>query len=167
MTAGTADVAARIAVEPMRWWHLPEVADLERALFPGDAWSVEQFWRELSLDTRHYLVAVDDGRVVGYGGVFVLPPDSDVQTLAVRVDRQGRGLASRLLSGLVGEAGRRGCTHLMLEVRVDNAPALALYGRFGFERLSVRHRYYPDGGDAVIMRLRLASQAGPGGGTTP
>ena len=57
-------------------------------------------------------------------------------------------------------APRRGrparCTHVMLEVRADNSAALRLYERFGFERISVRRRYYPDGADACIMRSVLA-----------
>jgi ribosomal-protein-alanine N-acetyltransferase len=139
----------------MRWWHVEEVAGIERDLFPDDAWSMEQFWQELAQPTRHYVVASDGGQVVGYAGAFVLPPDSDVQTIAVRADRQGSGVASALLANLVDEARAAGCTHLMLEVRADNAPALALYARFGFAQISLRPRYYPDGGDALILRRRL------------
>ena len=43
----------------------------------------------------------------------------------------------------------------MLEVRADNAPALALYERNGFERLALRRGYYGPGADAVVMRRRL------------
>lgn len=134
--------------------------DIEAGLFPDDAWSVEQFWQELAQPTRYYLVARDDGDVVGYAGSFVMPPDADVQTVAVRADRQGRGLAARLLEDLVAEARVSGATHMLLEVRADNVPALALYERFGFARISSRPRYYPDGTDAVIMRRALADGLG-------
>ena len=142
-------------ITPMRWWHIAEVAELERSLFADDPWSTEQFWQELSLDTRHYLVAREGDAVLGYAGLFALPPDSDVQTIAVSRDAQGSGVASRLLAGLIAEAAVRGCTHVMLEVRADTERAIGLYGRFGFERISVRRRYYPDGGDALIMRRRV------------
>jgi ribosomal-protein-alanine N-acetyltransferase len=42
----------------------------------------------------------------------------------------------------------------MLEVRSDNGPAIALYDRFGFERISSRTDYYGPSVDALIMRLR-------------
>lgn len=140
------------AIAAMRWWHLPEVAAIERATFPEDAWSPEQFWQELAQPTRHYVVAHHDGTIAGFAGSFVLAPDADVQTIAVDPGRQGRGIGAALLGALVDDAIAQGATHLMLEVRADNTPALALYERFGFARVSVRRRYYPDGTDAVIMR---------------
>lgn len=148
-----------IDLQPMRWWHVDAVAALELRLFPHDAWSAEQFWQELAQPTRRYAVATRSGVVVGYAGVFVLPPDSDLQTIAVDPDEQGRGIGRMLLAWALDVAGRSGGTHMLLEVRADNAPAIALYRTAGFERISVRHRYYPDGGDADIMRLRLADAA--------
>jgi [ribosomal protein S18]-alanine N-acetyltransferase len=147
-------------VEMMRWWHVAAVAELESQLFPRDPWTVEQFWQELAQETRYYVVALSGGEVVGYAGAFVLAPDGDVQTIGVGAASQGSGTGARLLESILEEAARRGVTHVMLEVRSDNASALALYERFGFERISVRHRYYPDGADALIMRCRL----GRGGG---
>lgn len=35
-------------IRPMRWWHLPEVATLDRAAFPEDAWTPAMFWSELA-----------------------------------------------------------------------------------------------------------------------
>ena len=139
-------------VASLRWWHLDAVHALEQDLFPGDAWSLEQFWSELAQPTRRYLVALDDDEVVGYAGLFLLPPDADVQTIAVRGDQQGRGVGRVLLTGLLALADGAGATHTMLEVRADNAPALALYESMGFVRISQRPRYYPDGGDALILR---------------
>jgi [ribosomal protein S18]-alanine N-acetyltransferase len=141
-------------LERMRWWDIPEVRAIESAAFPDDSWSAEQFWQELAQPTRRYLVA-RDVVVVGYAGAFVSPPDADIQTIAVRADQQGRGLASRLLEALVRASADAGATHLMLEVRADNERALSLYLRSGFERISVRRRYYPDGSDALIMRRPL------------
>jgi ribosomal-protein-alanine N-acetyltransferase len=147
---------------PLRWWHLPQVAAIEVGLFPADPWSPEQFWQELAQPTRTYLVAVEGEAVVGYAGMFVMPPDADVQTIAVRPDRQGQGIARRLLVALLDDVEGRGATHTLLEVRADNTGALRLYESLGFARISERHRYYPDGGDALILR-RAAREQGRGG----
>ena len=139
-------------VEPMRWWHVESVERIEREAFPEDAWSREQFWSELAQSTRRYLVALEGDDVVAYAGLFVLPPDADVQTVAVAPRAQGAGLATRLLSELLADADTQGVTHTMLEVRDGNAPALAVYARLGFEQISRRPRYYSDGVDALILR---------------
>jgi ribosomal-protein-alanine N-acetyltransferase len=144
-----------IDVEPMRWWHIAAVHRLESVLFPGDPWSLEQFWQELAQQTRYYIVAMDHGEVVGYAGLFALGPDADVQTIAVRADRQGTGTGARLLQELLAGAASRGAGHILLEVRSDNLRALRLYERHGFEQISVRRRYYPDGGDALVMRAGI------------
>ena len=147
-----------MTVERMRWWDIPAVHELEAGLFPDDAWSAEQFWQELSQPTRHYLVAREGEGIVGYAGAFVMPPDSDVQTIGVRADQQRRGIGADLLGALVAEVARRGATHQILEVRADNATAIALYERFGFTRISERRRYYPDGTDALILRLAVGDR---------
>jgi [ribosomal protein S18]-alanine N-acetyltransferase len=144
------------ALRPMRWWDIDAALVIEQALFP-DAWSVETFWAELARvpETRHYLVADDDGAVVGYAGLMTVGRQADVQTVAVAPDQQGRGYGATLLRAIVDEATSRGCTEVLLEVRVDNEPALHVYEKAGFERISLRRGYYPGGVDGLVMRLRI------------
>ena len=59
-------------------------------------------------ETRHYLVAEQDGAVVGYAGLVCTGAQADVQTVAVAAGQQGRGLGGELLRALVAEARRRG-----------------------------------------------------------
>ena len=153
-----------VVLRPMRWWDTAAVHDLERDLFPRDPWSAQALWSELAgvPETRWYLVAVRDGDVVGYAGVLLSPPEADVQTLAVAAAAQHSGLGGRLLAALVAEARRRGCRSMMLEVGADNEAALQLYRRSGFQAVARRSRYYPDGTDALVMRLRLAGEDADG-----
>ena len=146
-----------VALRPMRWWDVEPVVDLERTLFGATAWTAEAFWSELAHpDSRTYLVAEGpDGALLGYAGVMAGGADADVQTIAVAPAAQGRGLGGTLLEALVEAARGAGATSLLLEVRADNAPAIALYERHGFDRIAVRRRYYQPGDiDAWVMRLR-------------
>jgi ribosomal-protein-alanine N-acetyltransferase len=149
-----------VTVRAMRWWDVDEVVGLERDLFAHDPWSVEQFWSELAHvpETRWYAVHEDADGIDGYVGLFGVPPEADVQTIAVATRSQGHGLGRELLAALVAEALRRGCAQLFLEVRVDNEPAIALYERTGFERQGRRAGYYGDGVDALILRRRLTGE---------
>ena len=94
-----------IHLRAMQWPDITEVHAIETSVFAVDHWSVEQFWSELAQPTRHYVVAVDDGVIVGYAGCFVLPPDADVQTIAVSPAATGRSRlapSSRLRFGKAG-----------------------------------------------------------------
>ena len=145
----------------MRWWDVEHVAALERELFAQDPWSAEQLWGELAHvpETRWYAVHEDDAGIDGYVGLFAVPPEGDVQTIAVAPRSQGHGLGRELLDTLVAEAVRRGCTQLFLEVRADNEPALMLYAHAGFEPQGRRANYYGQGQDALVLRRRLTEGA--------
>ena len=161
----------------MRWWDASAVAAAERVLFGADAWSEEAVWGELAGPGRWYVVAVGradravpaDGaadrtgdELLGYAGLAGPGGpggDADVATVAVLPAAQGRGLGRALLRALLAEAVRRGAGAVLLEVRVGNAAARALYASEGFERLAVRRRYYADGSDAEVMRWRPRAAA--------
>ncbi|MBV1946459.1 MULTISPECIES: ribosomal protein S18-alanine N-acetyltransferase [Streptomyces] len=143
----------------MRWWDIDRVLDLEKDLFPEDAWSRGMFWSELSHArgdgaTRRYLVAENGGRLVGYAGLASSGDLGDVQTIAVARDQQGTGLGARLLTELLRAATAFECAEVMLECRVDNIRAQKLYERFGFVPIGFRRGYYQPGNvDALVMRL--------------
>ena len=143
-----------ITLRPMRWPDIEAAHAIESAVFTVDPWSAEQFWGELAQPTREYIVAEDSGVIVGYAGAYLLPPDADVQTIAVSGTAQGRGVGRLLLKELIAIAVRHECSQLLLEVRSDNESALGMYERFGFESISKRRDYYASGADALIMRLR-------------
>ncbi|GAA1437987.1 ribosomal protein S18-alanine N-acetyltransferase [Nocardiopsis tropica] len=130
---------------------VPAVITLERALFPLDAWSEDMLRDELAEPTRHYVVAESGHTVVGYAGLRSVPPEGDVQTMAVSEQVWGRGIGSALLTELLDRAAARGVTHMFLEVRSDNPRAQDLYKRFGFVQIGVRRGYY-NGADAFVMR---------------
>ncbi len=137
----------------MRWWHLPEVLAIEAEVFGAEPWTARTFWSELGqVETRHYLVALEADRVIGYAGLCDYPDEAFVQTLGVAPSAQRQGLGAGLLQALLDEAGRRRHSTVLLEVRADNAPAIGLYERFGFRRTGIRRGYYqPSGTDALLM----------------
>lgn len=149
-TGGTTG-AAGVRLREMTADDVPAVMDLERTLFPLDAWSEGMLRGELAEPTRHYVVAESKDTVVGYAGLRFVPPEGDVQTMAVSEQARGRGVGAALLTELLDQAEGRGVTHVFLEVRSDNPGAQRLYGRFGFVQIGVRRGYY-NGADALVMR---------------
>jgi [ribosomal protein S18]-alanine N-acetyltransferase len=144
-----------VDLQPMRWWHIKPVMELERTLFVEDAWSDTMFWSELAEPaTRHYVVALHNQAVVGYAGLCAYNAgEAYVQTIGVEPGHRRLGIGTALLVDLLEEAAQRGCSRVDLEVRDDNADAIRLYEKHGFRRVGVRRGYYqPSGADAVVMR---------------
>lgn len=137
--AASDDVAAIVAVE--------------QACFGASAWS-EGLVRDEIHSERHIVLLSDEGDA--YGAVSVAGEDSDLDRIAVVPASRGRGLARELLEALVDRARDLGAGRMLLEVAADNAPAIALYGSFGFDTISTRRGYYAGGIDALVMELEIA-----------
>ncbi|QHC67483.1 ribosomal protein S18-alanine N-acetyltransferase [Rathayibacter oskolensis] len=143
---------------------LDAIMAIEESEFTSDAWSRSMMAGELRSPHTRYVVAELGGAVVGYAGLLcpVGAHEGDVQTIAVVPAARGAGLGRRLLRHLVETAARRGAREVFLEVRADNPVAQSLYLSEGFVEIAVRPAYYqPDGVDALVMRLPLASQETP------
>lgn len=156
-------MSAADLLRPLRVSDVARVAALERQLFGPSAWSEAMIRAELGGPARLYLGADDDSAVlVGYAGLWFDGEDAQVMTIGVAPSAQRRGIGSALLQALVDHARELGAQTVLLEVRVDNEAAVALYERFGFAVLSRRRRYYqPEDVDAWTMCLPLEPQPGP------
>ena len=130
------------------------IAEMEKICFPEEPWSREMVAGEFSgINPTRYFIAEEDGQVLAYAGVWIIPPEGYITNIAVHPARRRQGLGSLILRKLVDECLAEGVTDVTLEVRVSNVPAIALYKSFGFEEAAVRPKYYQDGEDALIMWL--------------
>jgi ribosomal-protein-alanine N-acetyltransferase len=137
----------------MRTRDLRAVLRIEGEVF-AEPWSRHLFEGELAQRTsRAYRTAWVGNELVGYAGQMSIDDEAHVNNIAVAPDWVGRRLGTALLLDLVHTARARGSAHLTLEVAVGNAPAIALYRRFGLAPVGVRPNYYRDG-DALIMWVR-------------
>ncbi|KPJ50647.1 MAG: hypothetical protein AMJ38_01540 [Dehalococcoidia bacterium DG_22] len=90
--------------------------------------------------------------IVGLVGVWLMPGEAHIVTIAVRESHRGRGIGELLLIAAIALATLNDREVVTLEVRASNQAAQALYEKYGFRKVDVRHRYYSDNHeDAVIM----------------
>ena len=136
---------------------VPTVARLERDNLGSDAWSEGLVTEGVHgrLPTVHYLVAEVDGDVTGYAAASIVADTAELQRIAVDTAHRRTGLAARLLQAVTERARETGADRLLLEVREDNAGALAFYAAAGFSEVGRRSRYYGDGTTAVVLGLSL------------
>ena len=160
----SADASERVQIRPLAYPDLPEVLAIERRVFPTP-WSLAMFVLELSKQTGICLAATErtpegERRLVAYLICSRYDTVWHVMNIAVDLNRQRMGLASKLLEELytrVADADAR----YTLEVRRSNAVAIHLYEREGFRAAGTRRRYYQDNGeDALVMWRTPATREG-------
>ena len=168
----------RILLRDMTERDLRAVRRVEKAAYT-DAWSRRMFENELRNAFARYLVvtestagSTDDApaagvrrswvrrlfggptgpAVIGFVGAWFMRDQLHVATIAVDPARQGEGIGARLLLLCFELADESGLTMLVLELRVSNARARALYERYGFTIAGRLAGYYTDDGeDALVM----------------
>ena len=138
---------------------LPVLTSLERTLFPDYPWSQAQFKEEIAGigTSREFLLALNEGSVIGYAGIMVVAAGvpADLLTIAVLPDFRGQGIAQSMLAELESWAKTKGATEVILEVDTKNESAIRLYELAGYEKISTRANYYGLGVDALVMRKEL------------
>jgi len=141
---------------------LAAVVALESENLGVDAWSEHLLAEGIAgrLPTVHYLVAEVDGALVGHAVTSLAGDIAELQRIAVTPAARRTGVASRLLAASVTLAGDSEADRMLLEVRSDNAGALAFYAAEGFVEVDRRPKYYRDGATAVVMRLPLGTGCG-------
>ena len=145
-----------VRIVPMNADHLDEVAELERICF-SVPWSRNMLAEELDNLLSAFLVALDDSdKVVGYAGVQVILDEGYITNVAVRPDYRRQGIAGELLGVFRRFAEGNKLAFLTLEVRESNAPARALYAKYGYKEVGVRKNYYDHPKEnAIIMTLEF------------
>ena len=132
--------------------HVPAVARLETLCFP-DPWSENSVAEELDNPLSLWLVAAEEGEVLGYVGSQAVLDAADIMNVAVAPEHRRRGIARLLLLQLEEEMRQRDVTSLTLEVRASNLTAQALYEGLGYREVGRRPNYYrKPKEDALILR---------------
>ena len=160
-------MAAGPTVSPMTEQDLPAVLAIEAASFPVP-WTEVMFRAEFGRDFAFCRVIRDGAIAVAYAIFWVTTDELNLHILAVDPAQRGRGLGVALMDAMHAEAIRHGARRALLEVRVSNASAIALYARCGYASIGRRRGYYQnDGEDALVMARDLLGPGAPSGLTSP
>lgn len=143
-----------ITVRQMEIDDLQQVMTIENENF-SVPWTETGFFSFLIRQDAIFLIAEEDGEILGYCGVLTALDEGDITNVAVKKDRQRSGIGKKLITQLILTAADAGVTTLHLEVRTSNHKAISLYEQMGFKQAGIRRDYYEDPvEDAVIMSRR-------------
>ena len=169
-----------LALRPMVAADIPAVVALDRLSF-ATPWSASAFRHEVCVSNYSYMLILErsspqpsergwqewrpwrprrrhtPAQPGGYGGLWVIEDEGHISTLAVQPSERGQRWGELLLTALIQRALTAGASYIVLEVRISNLIAQALYRKYGFTTVDRRRRYYADSEDAFTMRLDLTA----------
>jgi len=130
---------------------IDEVYKIETESF-SVPWTKGMFKDELKNNVAYYFVALADGHAVGYCGMWHVVNEGHITNIAVSPEFRRHGIGKALMGKLFDLADELELIGITLEVRMNNAPAQALYASLGFKPEGLRKGYYAETGeDAIIM----------------
>ena len=117
-------------------------------------WKESDFLEMISRPYAHYYVVCLGEKIIGICGVIDLQGEGDVSNVAIASSMRGRGFGSYMVRYVLDECRKMGMSEFTLEVRVSNAPAIALYKNTGFTEVGIRPKFYErPTEDALMMKL--------------
>ena len=133
------------------------VHDIECICFRSP-WSKAALLGELRNVVAHYLVLEKDGKLIGYGGMWVLFEEAHVTNVAILDGYRQSGRGRRLMLAMMERAVRFGAEKMTLEVRETNLVAQRLYAKLDFAQNGYRPRYYSDTGEGALLLWNMDIQ---------
>ena len=138
------------------------VANIELLVQLHDAWTEQTLVEMLVQDSMHMLIVykqedkADNNKVIVYCLYQVVFEQAEILRIGTHPDYQRQGIASQIFAQLNEELISNQVESLLLEVRADNAPAIALYEQQAFAVIHKRKGYYKishqPAMDALIMQ---------------
>ncbi|MGN0170374.1 MAG: ribosomal protein S18-alanine N-acetyltransferase [Lachnospiraceae bacterium] len=134
---------------------LPRVVEIEKSIF-SQPWSEQGFLQALTMPGNEYVVAEQEGQIVGYCGYYGTLDEGEITNVAVKEEFRCRGIGGEMVGRLLQHAKTQGIDRMVLEVRLSNVSAIHVYEKLGFVKLGVRKNFYEmPTEDALIMECAL------------
>ncbi|MBQ9438088.1 MAG: ribosomal protein S18-alanine N-acetyltransferase [Lachnospiraceae bacterium] len=144
----------KILIRPLLEKDLDPVSKIESECF-SMPWSKDSFRALLENTDAYYVVAEvkDSGEIAGVCGLRKILDEGDISNVAVKETFRNQGIGKALVREALTYAEKLHLSILTLEVRVSNAPAIALYESLHFEKVGIRPGFYelPEE-DALMMK---------------
>lgn len=142
-----------IEIKDMTLEHLETIKDVLNSEF-DDFWNYNILKEELNSQNSCYIVALLNNEIVGFAGIKFIVNEADIMNIVTKNIFRNQGIGKLLLENLIQLAKSLNLTSITLEVNEENAPAIHLYKKFGFEILGIRKNYYQNK-DGIIMTKKL------------
>lgn len=120
-----------------------------------DFWNENVLKQELLSENRKYIVAEENGEILGFAGVSICDKEAELMNIVVKKNNRGKGIGKALLEKIIEILKLEKLEVLKLEVNSKNAVAFNLYSDLNFSVVGVRKKYYNGVDNAILMDLKL------------
>lgn len=128
-----------------------ELAELDKICF-SVPWSEQSFLEETKNPLATYLLAREDGKIVGFCGFWRVSGEAQVTNIAVLPEYRRQKIATILAEKMLEICKED--EQIVLEVRKSNSIAISFYKKLGFEDAGIRKRFYHNPDEDGITMLR-------------
>ena len=140
-----------ILIREMTLEDIEQVYDLEKSIF-SIPWSKNSFESSVKNKNTLFIVAEEEGEILGYLGMYIFSDEADISNVAVSKQYRRQHIAKQMMDDILLKAQAAGVKHVTLEVRETNVAAIKLYKNMGFVEAGIRKNYYEEPTEnALIM----------------
>ena len=140
-----------------------KLSDLDN-IFKVESKSYDNPWtigilRDCLVNHYDFYKAEYNNNLIGYIIAKISIHETHILNLTISEDYRQRGVATELLEMIFSKCYIVNSMNIYLETRVDNTPAIKLYEKHNFRRISIRKNYYQTSGgkqDAIIFKKILS-----------
>lgn len=135
-----------------------ELYALEQKLFSIENYPLSRGSIAYHVRNNLLYIAEIDGDIAGYILVLIKRKNAKLYSIGISEAYRGKKVAQKMLGLISKELLSLGFKSLLLEVRIDNNAAMALYKKVGFNVVKRLKAFYRDGCDAYLMELNYAGE---------
>tara|TARA_B100001564_G_C20071148_1_gene416289 strand:- start:8 stop:472 length:465 start_codon:yes stop_codon:yes gene_type:complete len=153
----SANLQERIQYHDVDLKDLDDIYNLELNSYPHP-WT-KGILRDCIINHYDFLIAKYDNIIIGYVIAKISLYETHILNLTISNNYRKNGIASELLDMIFAKCYLMNSLDIYLETRIDNQPAINLYHKHGFKRVSIRKDYYKtsDGReDAIVFKKTIS-----------
>lgn len=144
----------KIEIKKMTNEHLNQIKNILEEQF-DEFWNANVLASELENPLSDYIVALEDGEVVGYAGLWQPIDEGHITNIVTKKDKRGNHIGTKMLEEIINIAKNKKLKCVTLEVNEHNQTAIKLYQKYNFVEVGKRTKYYNNQDDAIIMTLKI------------
>jgi ribosomal-protein-alanine acetyltransferase len=147
-----------MVIRELQYEELSIIAKLDKEIYPIEgSWSLELFQKDFNSPNRYYLVAEDNGSIIGYAATSIDDGIADLTMNTVIPEYRNKGIGRKFLELRLKWIESKGVNEVFLHTRTNNEAIKNLVFQYGFKEVEIIKDYYPNGVEAIKMERKAQS----------